>query len=258
MPKLSTSLSMMFTEIDFPDRFAAAARAGFKGVEYMFPYDYEKQMLRDRLAANGLTQVLHNLPAGDWAAGERGIACLPDRTAEFQSGVARAIEYAAALGCTKLNCLAGIAPPGLDPNAARQTFIANLKYAAPRLQDAGIQLTIEAVNTRDIPGFFLNRTSQALGFIEAVGSGNLFLLYDVYHMQMMGEEVMPMIKRNLTLIRHMQIADAPGRHEPGTGGIDFAALFEFIDESGYAGWVGCEYKPAGTTEEGLGWARPYL
>jgi hydroxypyruvate isomerase len=237
MPKFSTSLSMMFNEVDFLDRFAAAARAGFRGVEYMFPYDYDKHRLRETLDANGLTQVLHNLPAGDWNAGERGIACLPGRTAEFQTGVARAIEYATALGCTRLNCLAGIAPAGLDPNEARQTFVSNLKYAAPRLRDSGIQLTIESVNTRDIPGFFLNRTSQAVDVLEAVGSDNLFLLYDVYH---------------------MQIADVPARHEPGTGTINFPEVFNLVDRNGYSGWIGCEYKPGSTTEAGLGWAKNYL
>src|SRR5206468_5271229 len=196
---------MLFNEVNCLDRFSAAARAEFSGVEYMFPYDYDKHLLREKLAANGLTQVLHNLPAGDWNADERGIACLPGRTEEFQSGVGRAIEYAVALGCKTVNCLAGIAPPGLDPKDARRTFLANLRYAAPRLEEAGIQFVIESVNTRDIPGFFLNRTAQALDFIEAVGSGNLFLLYDVYHMQMMQEDVPAVVQQNLSLIRHMQI-----------------------------------------------------
>lgn len=258
MPKLAANLSMLFGEVDFLDRFAAAAQAGFRAVEYMFPYDYDEQVLKQKLAEHRLTQVLHNLPAGDWAAGERGFACHPDRVEEFEAGVDRAIGYAQALGCTQLNCLAGITPSQVHQDAARDTFIRNLQFAAPRLANAGIKLLIEAVNTRDVPGFFLCGTSQALDIMAAVGSDNVFLQYDVYHMRMMGEDVAGTIERWLNAIGHIQVADVPGRHEPGTGSIDYGTLFNLLDRSGYAGWIGCEYKPAGRTEDGLGWTRRYL
>lgn len=258
MPRLSVSLTMLFNEVDFLDRFGAAARAGFKAVEYMFPYGYDKHVLQEKLIEYELTQITHNLPAGNWAAGDRGIACIPGRIEEFRAGIRSAIEYATALGCARLNCLAGISPPGVDPNEARKIFISNLQYAAPRLKDAGLKLTIEPVNTHDLLGFFLSRTGQALEIIEAVGSDNLFLQADIYHMQMMGEEVSSAIEQNLNLIQHIQLADAPGRHEPGTGMIDFYSILKAIDRGGYAGWVGCEYRPTGKTDDGLEWARPYL
>src|SRR5258706_8606625 len=181
MPKLAANLTFMFNEVDFLDRFAAAAKAGFKGVEYMSPYEYDKDILKQKLAENNLTQVLHNLPAGNWAAGERGIGCHSDRIAEFEDGVDKAIDYATALGCRRVNCLAGNRQSGPDPNDAPERFIRNLQFAAPRLQAAGIRLLIEAVNTRDIPGFFLTNTSQAVDIIKAVGSDNLFVQYDIYH-----------------------------------------------------------------------------
>ena len=258
MPRLAANLTMLFTEIDFLDRFAAAARAGFTGVEYLFPYAYDRRALGERLTAHGLTQVLHNLPAGNWSAGERGIACHPDRVTEFEEGVGQAIEYATALGCTQVNCLAGITPAGVDPGQARATFVRNLKHAAPRLQAAGVRLLIEPINTRDIPGFFLCRSDQAVEIIAEVGSDNLYLQYDIYHMQIMEGDLASRIERHRSLIAHMQVADTPGRHEPGTGEINYPFLFGFIDRIGYDGWIGCEYKPAGTTVEGLGWARPYL
>jgi hydroxypyruvate isomerase len=258
MPKLAANLTMMFNEVAFLDRFAAAAGAGFKGVEYLFPYDFDKGVLKQKLAEHNLTQVLHNLPAGNWAAGERGIACHSDRIQEFQGGVAKAIDYATELGCKQVNCLAGIRQPNRDPNEARETFIRNLQFAAPRLQAAGIKLLIEPINTRDIPGFFLNNTAQALDIIKAVGSDNLFVQYDIYHMQIMEGDLAPTIEKNLRLIPHMQLADTPGRHEPGTGEINFAFLLPHIDRIGYRGWIGCEYKPAGDTMAGLGWTKPYL
>jgi hydroxypyruvate isomerase len=258
MPKFNANLTMLFNEVDFLDRFKAAKDAGFKGVEYLFPYPYPKEDLAERLEANGLTQVLHNLPAGDWAKGERGIACLPDRVGEFQDGVGKAIEYATALQCTQINCLAGIAPTGVDPATLRETFVDNLQFAAGKLKLAGIQLLIEPCNTRDIPGFFLSHSKQALEIINDVGSDNLFLQYDIYHMQIMEGNLAPTIERNLGSIRHLQLADNPGRHEPGTGEINYPFLFQFIDKLGYSGWIGCEYKPAKSTLEGLGWIRPYL
>lgn len=253
MPKFAANLTMLFTETAFLDRFGAAARSGFDAVEYLFPYDYDKGALRGRLAEHGLKQVLHNLPAGNWAAGERGMACLPDRITEFESGVDRAIEYATALGCARLNCLAGIKPAGVGADAARETFVRNLQYAAPRLEAAGITLLVEPINTRDVPGFFLSGTPQASDIIAAVGSKNLFLQLDMYHMHMMGEDLARTIKDHASLIRHIQLADAPGRHEPGTGAIDYPSLFDLIDRVGYAGWIGCEYNPLTSTEQSLAW-----
>jgi hydroxypyruvate isomerase len=253
MPKFAANLTMLFQEAGFLDRFEAAARSGFEAVEYLFPYGHEKSVLRARLAAHGLKQVLHNLPAGDWAAGERGIACLPDRVAEFEAGVDRAIEYATALGCPRLNCLAGIKPPAVDADVARRAFVRNLQYAAPRLEAAGIALLIEPINTRDVPGFFLSGTSQALEIIAAVDSPNLFLQLDMYHMHVMGEDLARTITDHVSSIVHMQLADAPGRHEPGTGEIDYPALFDLIDRVGYDGWIGCEYNPLTSTEQSLAW-----
>ena len=258
MPRLAANLSMLFGEVDFMQRFGAAAKSGFKAVEYMFPYDYDKQGLARELAVNGLKQVLHNLPAGDWAAGERGIACHPKRVAEFEDGVERATEYATTLGCAQVNCLAGIKPPEVTDDAAHLTFVRNLQHAATRLKAAGITLLIEAVNTKDVPGFFLSSSAQAHDVIAAVGSDNLFFQYDVYHMRMMGEDVNETLERSLPVVGHIQVADVPGRHEPGSGTIDYDALFGLLDRAGYEGWVGCEYKPEGRTEDGLRWAKLYL
>ncbi len=257
MPKFAANLTMMFNEVDFLDRFAAAARAGFRGVEYLFPYPYDKKALKERLERHGLVQVLHNLPAGDWGKGERGIACHPDRVGEFQEGVGKAIEYATTLGCRQLNCLAGITPAGVALDKVRQTFVDNLKFAAAELKKAGIKLLIEPINTIDIPGFYLTHTAQAVAIIEEVGSDNLFLQYDIYHMQIMEGDLARTMEKNLKLIAHVQLADNPGRHEPGTGEINYPFLFAHLDRIGYTGWIGCEYKPATTTEAGLGWFAPY-
>jgi len=248
---------MMFNERPFLERFAAAAQAGFKGVEYLFPYEHDKSALKQALADNGLTQVLHNLPAGNWQTGERGIACHPDRVKEFNEGVDRAIDYAKALGCSQLNCLAGMPPAGADPADVRATFVGNLQRAASKLKAAGIRLLIEPINTRDIPNFFLSHTAQAIEIIRAVGSDNLFLQYDVYHMQIMEGDLTKTIERQLPQIAHMQVADPPLRNEPGSGEINFTNLFRAIDKLGYTGWIGCEYKPAGKTEDGLGWFQAY-
>jgi hydroxypyruvate isomerase len=258
MPKLCANLSLLYTELDFMDRFAAAAKSGFKGVEYLFPYAYPKDQLAEALARNKLVQVLHNMPAGDWTKGDRGMACQPDRVGEFQEGVGKAIEYATALGCKQVNCLAGLAPQGVAPEKLRATFVANLKFAAEKTKAAGIRLVTEPVNNRDVPGFYLNRSQQALDIMDEVGSDNLWLQYDIYHMQIMEGNLARTIETNLARINHMQLADNPGRHEPGTGEINYPFLFEFIDRLGYAGWIGCEYKPRATTREGLGWVKPYL
>jgi hydroxypyruvate isomerase len=258
MPKFAANLTMLWNELDFIDRFAAAAKAGFRGVEYLFPYPYPKEKLAECLRANGLKQVLHNLPAGDWAKGERGIACLPDRVTEFQDGVGRAIEYARALSCPQVNCLAGIAPPNVAADRVRETFVSNLRFAAGALKAAGIRLLIEPINTRDIPGFYLNHTQQAVDVIAAVASANLWVQYDIYHMQIMEGDLAPTMQRHLAQIAHVQLADNPGRNEPGTGEINYPFLFGFVDRLGYDGWIGCEYKPKTTTAEGLGWIKPYM
>lgn len=253
MTKLAANLTMLFNDVDFLDRFGQAARAGFRGVEFLFPYAYRAEDIADRLDSWRLKLVLHNLPAGDWAGGERGIACHPGRDAEFQDGVGKAIDYAKALGARQLNCLAGIVPPGVTPEAARATLVANLKFAAGALQREGIDLLIEPINTFDIPRFFLHGTRQALDIIDETGADNLFLQYDIYHMQRMEGELAATIKANLARIRHIQLADNPGRFEPGTGEINYRYLFGMLDEIGYAGWIGCEYKPQAGTAEGLGW-----
>ncbi len=258
MPKLCANISLLYTEIDFMDRFAAAAKSGFKGVEYLFPYAYPKDQLAEALARNKLVQVLHNLPAGDWAKGDRGMACQPDRVGEFQDGVGKAIEYATALGCKQVNCLAGLAPKGVAPDQVRATFVANLKFAAEKTKAAGIRLVTEPVNNRDVPGFYLNRSQQALEIMDEVGSDNLWLQYDIYHMQIMEGHLAKTIEANLARIGHMQLADNPGRHEPGTGEINYPFLFGWIDRIGYPGWIGCEYNPKAGTVEGLAWAKPYL
>ena len=255
MPKFAANLTMLYNELSFLDRFAAAAKDGFAGVEYLFPYAYDKDVLAERLERNRLVQVLHNLPAGDWDAGERGIAILPDRVGEFQDGVGKAIEYAKTLGCTRLNCLAGKAPAGVSPDKLERTLVDNLKFAAKALKDAEIRFLVEPINTRDIPGFFLNTTAQAEKLLEAVGSDNLYIQYDVYHMQIMEGDLVPTMQRLLPKIAHVQIADNPGRNEPGTGEINYPFVFAALDKMGYEGWVGCEYKPARGTSEGLGWMR---
>jgi hydroxypyruvate isomerase len=255
MPKFDANLTMLYNDVDFLDRFAAAARDGFKGVEYLFPYAYAKDELAARLKAAGLEQVLFNLPAGDWAAGERGLACHPGRAAEFKAGVAAALEYAAALECPRINCLAGKVPAGVSHADAKQAFVENLRYAADELERAGVMLVIEPINTYDIPGFFLSGTAPALEIIAEVGSANLKLQYDVYHMQRTEGELAATIAANVPMIGHVQVADNPGRHEPGTGEIHYPFIFERLDRSGYTGWVGAEYIPLANTSDGLGWLK---
>jgi hydroxypyruvate isomerase len=253
MPKFAANLTMLFNEVDFLGRFEKAASAGFEAVEFLFPYDYSAEELRKRLDDNKLKLVLHNLPAGDWAAGERGIACHPDRVNEFREGVAKAIGYAKTLGVGQLNCLAGKLPAGVSPEQAHKTFVENLRFAAAEFKKAGLRLLMEPINTYDIPGFFLNRTEQALAIHKEVGADNLFIQYDIYHAQRMEGELAANIKNHLDKIGHLQLADNPGRNEPGTGEINYAFLFKWIDSVGYQGWIGCEYKPKTTTEAGLGW-----
>jgi len=255
MPRFDANLSMLFTEADFLDRFAAAAAAGFAGVEYVSPYDYDPDILARQLADNGLSQVLFNLPVGDWDAGERGLAILPDRVAEFRSGAETAVAYAKALGCKQVNCLAGIVPDGVNLAMLRETFIENLKFAADLFEKDDIKLLIEPINPIDIPGFYLNSSRQALDLIEAVGSDNLYLQYDIYHMQIVEGDLARTIEAALPRIAHIQIADNPGRHEPGSGEINYPFLFDHLDRIGYRGWVGCEYRPSGPTADSFGWMR---
>lgn len=253
MPRFAANLTMLFNEVPFLERFAAAAKAGFKGVEYLFPYAFPAEELAKQLTTHGLVQVLHNLPAGDWEKGERGIAIFPDRADEFRQGVASAIRYAKALECPQVNCLVGIAPQGSDRKAHHATLVANLKFAAAALKAEGIKLLIEPINTRDIPGFFLTNTKQALAIIEEVGSDNLYVQYDIYHMQIMEGDLTRTMEENLAKIAHIQLADNPGRNEPGTGEINYPFLYRQIDRMGYQGWIGAEYKPKSGTVAGLGW-----
>lgn len=253
MPKFAANLTMLFTEHAFLDRFDHAAKAGFKAVEFLFPYAFNPGEIKRRLDSNGLELVLHNLPAGNWEAGERGIACHPDRVGEFREGVEKAIGYAGALGVRQLNCLVGKAPAGVAEDVLRRTVVDNLRYAADALKNAGLRLLIEPINTYDIPGFYLNRTVQAAGLLVEVGADNAFIQYDIYHAQRMEGELAATIEKYLPRIGHIQLADNPGRNEPGTGEINYPFLFAHLDRIGYQGWIGCEYKPAATTEAGLGW-----
>jgi hydroxypyruvate isomerase len=255
MPQFAANLTMLFNEHPFLDRFEAAAKAGFKAVEFLFPYAYPVAELQWRLRDHGLKLVLHNLPAGDWDAGDRGMACHPDRVDEFRAGVAKGIEYGTALGVPHLNCLAGKAPAGVDETTLRRTFVDNLRYAATELKKAKLKLLIEPINRFDIPGFYLNYTAQALSILDEVGADNAFVQYDIYHAQRMEGELANTMSAQLARIGHIQLADNPGRNEPGSGEINYAFLFAHLDRIGYKGWVGCEYKPAARTEEGLGWMK---
>ena len=253
MPKFAANLNWLFTDLPMLERFDAASSAGFEAVEYMFPYDYDINHLADKLETLNLVQVLHNMPPGDWAAGDRGLGYLPDRVDEFRESVGIAINAAKALKCPTVNCLSGITPAGIDPALLERTFVENLRYAADEFAKNDIHLVIEAINTRDMPGFYLTTSAQAFDIIEKVGSDNLTLQYDIYHMQVMEGDLANTLADNMHRIGHLQLADNPGRHEPGSGEINYPFLFRHIDKIGYKGWIGCEYKPAGDTLAGLGW-----
>ncbi len=255
MPRLAANLSMMFNEVPFMARFEAARAAGFEAVEMLFPYAQTKTELVQALRDTGLQVVLHNLPPGDWEGGERGIACHPGREAAFREGVHKGLEYAQALGCPQVHCMAGLVPPGVSIARARDCLLQNLRHAADQARAAGIRLLVEPINRFDIPGYFLNNIPQALEIMDAVGSDNLYLQFDIYHAQRTQGELAASIAQHLPRIAHMQLADTPGRHEPGTGEINYAWLLRYIDGLGYPGWIGCEYRPATTTTEGLGWLR---
>jgi hydroxypyruvate isomerase len=259
MPKIAANVSLLFPQLPFAERFAAAAKAGFRYVEYQFPYAFGgAQEIAGAARAAGVEVVLHNLPGGDAAKGDRGIACQPARVNEFREGVERAIEYAKAAGCPRLNALAGIRPDNVAREKARETLVENLRYAAGKLKAAGLALLTEPCNARTIPGFFLNSSKEAIEVIDAAGADNLKLQYDVFHMQIVEGDLAKTIERLLARIGHIQVADVPDRNEPGTGEINYPWLLAHIDRLGYQGWVGAEYIPKGDTAEGLKWATPYL
>ena len=262
MPRLAANLSMMYQEHEFLDRFAAAARDGFKGVEFLFPFDFPAAEIRSRLDANGLTQALFNGPPGDWAKGERGLASLPGREDEFRSSFARALEYADALGNRRLHVMAGLVQPGRTREEHRATYVKNLGWAGGQLGARDLVLVIEPINTRDIPGFFLNRQDEAHAICRDVaaiaGAGKVKVQMDFYHCQIVEGDLAMKLKQYAREIGHIQVAGVPERHEPDVGEINYPYLFRLIDESGYDGWVGCEYRPRAGTSQGLGWAKPWL
>ena len=257
MPRFAANLSMMFNEVRFLDRFAAARKAGFEGVEFLFPYDFPATEIRARLNGEGLTQALFNMPPGDWANGERGLASLPGRQGEFREAVKKALDYAAVLDCRHVHCMAGIPPGNLAPGTAAALYAANLAWATEQASPAGVKLVIEPINHRDMPGYFLNTQDQAAAVIDAIGRERLGLQFDVYHVQITEGDISKRMERLMPIIAHMQIADVPARNEPGTGEIGWTYVFRRMDELGYQGWVGCEYRPAGDTVTGLAWRERY-
>ena len=265
MPKFAANLSMLYPEVDFLDRFDAAAKDGFKAVEYLFPYAFKASDIAVRLQANGLQQVLFNAPPGDWDSGERGLACLPGREAEFRSSLVQAIKFAGALDCPRIHVMAGLLPAGHDREGLLSTYVNNLRWAAEQAAKQGIEVLIEPINTRDIPRFFLNRQDHAHEVITAAGAANLKVQMDLYHCQVVEGDLAMKLRHYLPTGRvgHIQIAGVPARHEPDQGELNYPYLFSMLDELAYAGWVGCEYRPhagmqAGGTSAGLGWLKPYL
>ncbi|APE30782.1 hydroxypyruvate isomerase [Halomonas aestuarii] len=260
MIRLAANLSMLFTEHDFLDRFAAAADAGFHGVEYLFPYAHAPERVAEALRDSGLEQVLFNLPPGDWEAGERGLASLPGREDEFRGSVVEALRYAEALACPRVHAMAGLLPEDADDEireAHHATYLANLRFAASEAASAGRELLIEPINTRDMPGYFLSRQDQAVAVLESVGADNLRLQFDLYHCQIMEGDLIRHLERLLPHIGHVQIAGVPERHEPDVGEVHYPAVLKRLETLGYRGWVGCEYRPAAGTRDGLGWGKPY-
>jgi hydroxypyruvate isomerase len=270
MPQFAANLHYLFSEHPFLQRLGAAAEAGFRGVEFQVPYDYPGQELRARLIGNGLTMVLFDAPMGDWQAGDRGLAAVPGREAEFRASLPRAAQYAQALRCDLVHVMAGVVGTGTDYGEAERVYLDNLRYAADFLKPHGVRVVIEPINrrlgsaeggaaytTEGMHGYFLNHTAHARRVIEQVGSDNLFLHLDVYHMQLLEGNLATTLRENIGLLRHVQIAGVPGRHEPSVGEINYPYLFDLLDQLGYAGWVGCEYRPVGRTLDGLGWASRY-
>jgi len=255
VPKFAANLTMMFNEVPFIDRFEAAAKAGFKAVEFLFPYEHTPAEVAAKLKANALENVLFNMPPGDWGAGECGLASLPGREEEFRAGVAKALTYAKALGTPRVHAMAGLLPLGADRARHRATFIDNLKYAAAATAEIGITLLMEPINTRDIPGYFLNTQADAHALREEVGAPNLKVQMDIYHVQIVEGDIAMKLRKYLPHVGHIQIAGVPERNEPDTGEINYPYLFRLMDDLGYDGWVGCEYRPANGTVNGLGWMK---
>jgi hydroxypyruvate isomerase len=257
MPRFAANISMMFGELPFLDRFAAAREAGFAAVEFLFPYEHPAADIAARLKDNGLAQVLFNAPPGDWSRGERGMAALPGRQAEFRDAIHKALEYATALECPRLHVMAGLAPEGMAHDTLTATYGANLAWAAEECAKVSVKPVIEPINHRDIPGFFLNTTDQAAAIIASVGPEKIGMQFDLYHCQITEGDIVKRVEKHLPLIAHMQVADNPGRNEPGTGEVNWLFVFEAIDALGFRGWIGCEYRPKGETTAGLGWFAPY-
>lgn len=259
MPRFAANLSYLFLDLPFLERFQAAADCGFNAVEFHFPYAESAQAVAQAARQAGVEVVLFNVPAGDWANGERGIACLPGREQEFQDGVRLALEYAQACGCQQLNVLAGLKPRAVGGQQADETLLANLRFAAEAMQQAGVRTLMEPINTRDMPNFWVSTTAQALQILADVADPNAYLQYDLYHAQVMEGNLIETLSQNLARIAHIQLADNPGRGEPGTGEINFPNVFAALDAMGYSGWIGCEYRPTtDKAQESLSWAAKYL
>ena len=257
MPRFAANLSMLYPEHAFLERFAAAAADGFDAVEYLFPYEYSPQVLKQHLDDNGLVQALFNAPPGDWTAGERGIATLPGRESEFRAGFDRALEYAAVLGNTRIHVMAGLLPSEQQRERHHAVYLENLAYATAQARQVGVTVLLEPINTRDMPGFFLNRQDQAHAICKEVGASNLKVQFDCYHCQIVEGDLAVKLLRDINGIGHIQIAGVPDRHEPNLGELNYPYLFELIDELGYDGWVGCEYRPKSGTSAGLQWLRDW-
>ncbi|WP_439671623.1 2-oxo-tetronate isomerase [Cupriavidus necator] len=258
MPRFAANLSMMYNEHAFLDRFAAAAADGFRAVEFLFPYEHAAAELRARLDANGLTQALFNAAPGDWAAGERGLAALPGREADFRGTIGRALEYAGVIGNDRIHVMAGLIPADADRARCRATYLENLAFAANAAAAQGVTVLIEPINTRDMPGYFLNRQDDGQAICKEVGAANLKVQFDCYHCQIVEGDVAMKLKRDIAGIGHIQIAGVPERHEPDVGELNYPYLFEVMDTLGYDGWIGCEYRPRAGTSAGLGWLKSYL
>ena len=256
MPRFAANLSMMFTEHPFLDRFAAAAAAGFEAVEFLFPYEHPPEVIAGKLRDAGLTLALFNMPPGDWAAGERGMAAIPGREAEFRESVPVALRYAKAMGCRTLHCMSGMTGDR-DRAACEATFVENFRFAADAAAGEGITILVEPINTRNMPGYFVNHQMDGIALIERVGRPNVSLQLDLYHAQIMDGDLSKLIEKLAGRFAHVQIASVPDRHEPGEGELNFPHLFSVLDRVGYEGWIGCEYNPRGETLAGLGWFAPY-
>jgi len=257
MPRFAANLSMLFGEVGFLDRFAAASAAGFRAVEFLFPYAHPKEQVQNVAGAAGVEVVLFNLPPGDWDRGDRGIACDPARRGEFQDGVGRALEYAQALSCRRLHAMAGLRPPGVDEDRLRRTYLENLTFAARALHARGLTLLVEAINPRDMPGFYVTGSRQAFALLDAIDAPNARFQADLYHLQIVEGDLCHTLEARRDRIGHVQVADVPGRHEPGTGEINYPFVFRHLDRIGWDGWIGCEYRPLAATADGLGWLAPW-